>query len=95
MAASTQSAKRKQGRADWSLEDAKSKFDEIVSRAKSGPQYVAVSGGRRVAIIEAEVLDHLISTATATPPLVDFLESLYAPGLDLERDMDSGRDVAL
>jgi hypothetical protein len=80
--------------ADWSWDDAKAKFDEVVSRAKSAPQYIAVSGGRRVAIVEAEVLERLMSPGAPAPTLVNFLESL-APGPDLERDADPGRDVAL
>jgi antitoxin Phd len=91
----TRSAKRIQGETDWSEADAKAKFDEIVRRAKSAPQYVAVSGGRRIAIIEAEVLQRLISLDGSALPLVDFLESLHAPGLDLERDADPGRDITL
>ena len=80
----------------WSLDDAKASFEEVVRRArKSGPQYVAVSGRRAVAVVEAEELDRLRSLEAASPPLVDFLESLYAPGLDLDREPDIGRDVAL
>jgi prevent-host-death family protein len=80
----------------WKLEDAKARFSEVVRRARDqGPQYVTVRGKTAVAIIDAEELGHLLPAERPRLPLVEFLESLHAPGLDLEREPDRGRDVAL
>jgi hypothetical protein len=54
-----------------------------------------VKGKTAVAIIDAAELERLLPTGDAPLPLVDFLESLYAPGLDLKRDHDRGCDAAL
>jgi antitoxin Phd len=89
----------KQERVDtgvWKLEDAKAKFSEVVGRARDqGPQYVTVRGKTAVAVIDAEELRRLLPDKAPRLPLVEFLESLHAPGLDLEREPDFGRDVAL
>ena len=80
----------------WKLEDAKAKFSEVVRRAHSeGPQYVTVRGKPAVAIIDAAELERLLSESEPRMPLVDFMESLFVEGLDLARDMDTGRDVNL
>jgi prevent-host-death family protein len=80
----------------WKLEDAKAKFSEVVRRAHDeGPQYVTVRGKRAVAIIDAAELERLLPVEQAPLPFVEFLESLYVEGLDLDRDADVGRDVDL
>jgi prevent-host-death family protein len=80
----------------WKLEDAKAKFSEVVRRAQDqGPQYVTVRGKPTVAIIDVAELQRLLPSVLPAVPLVQFFESLYVEGLDLERDRDIGRDVAL
>ncbi len=54
-----------------------------------------MNGKKAVAVIKAEELERLLPKEKAPLPLVDFLESIYAPGLDLERAPDSGREAAL
>lgn len=79
----------------WKLEDAKSRLSEVVRRARDeGPQAVTVRGRRAVVVVDAETFDRM---ADARPeiPLVTFLENLDFGGLDLTRDRDFGRDVAL
>lgn len=79
----------------WKLEDAKARFSELVRRARAeGPQAVTVRGRPAVVVIDAESFASL-SAAPPTLPLVDFLETLDAPGLDLTRDRDIGREVDL
>ena len=86
------SAKRYRG---WKLEDAKARFSELVRRAQSeGPQRVTVRGRDAVVVISAEELERLLP-AERRLPFVEFMESLYAEGLDLSREPDSGRDVEL
>jgi prevent-host-death family protein len=80
----------------WKLEDAKARFSEVVRRARDqGPQYVTVRGKPTVAIIDVTELQQLLPPETTPVPLVQFLESLYVEGLDLERDRDVGRDIDL
>ncbi len=78
--------------APWKLEDAKARFSELVRRARQdGPQAVTVRGRPAVMIVGAEEFERL---ATRLPdlPLVAFLETLHAPGLDLSRELDRGRE---
>jgi antitoxin Phd len=85
-------AKRYRG---WKLEDAKARFSELVRRAQSeGPQRVTVRGRDAVVVISAEELERLLPKEQHLP-FVDFMESLYAEGLDLAREPDYGRDVEL
>jgi antitoxin Phd len=86
------SAKRYRG---WKLEDAKARFSELVRRAQSeGPQRVTVRGRDAVVVISAEELERLLPKEQHLP-FVEFMESLYAEGLDLSREPDCGRDVEL
>ena len=79
----------------WKLEDAKARFSEVVRRAHTdGPQAVTVRGRPAVVIVDAEAYAKLAAPKPALP-FVAFLESLYAPGLDLTRDEDFGREVEL
>ena len=80
----------------WKLEEAKARFSEVVRRAKSeGPQRVSVRGRDAVVVMAADEFDRLLPSGADRLPLVEFLESLQADGLDLTRDEDVGRDVAL
>jgi hypothetical protein len=56
---------------------------------------VTVRGKPTVAIIDVTELQQLLPPETTPVPLVQFLESLYVEGLDLERDRDVGRDIDL
>jgi antitoxin Phd len=79
----------------WKLEDAKSRLSEVVRRARDeGPQSVTVRGRRAVVVLDADTYDRM-TDAKPTVPLVTFLESLELEGLDLTREPDIGRDVAL
>ena|SRR5579884_2253505 len=82
-------------RPTWKLEDAKARFSEVVRRAQSeGPQRVTVRGKEAVVVISAQQLERLLPEHPPEP-LIDFLESLYVEGLDLDRELDRGRDVEL
>ena len=79
----------------WKLEDAKARLSEVVRRANSsGPQRVTVRGKERAVILSTKDFDRL-RRAPERQPLVTFMESLHIDGLDLERDIDRGRDVDL
>ena len=81
--------------ATWKLEDAKARFSEVVRRAHAeGPQAVTVRGRRAVVVLDAEDYERLAAPKPATP-LVEFLERLDMDGLDLTRELDTGRDIDL
>jgi prevent-host-death family protein len=80
----------------WNLEDAKARFSELVRLARSeGPQRVTVRGQDAVMVIAVEDMQRLLPPAPDAVPFVAFMESLAVDGLDLTRDRDLGRDVAL
>ncbi|OAN53448.1 type II toxin-antitoxin system Phd/YefM family antitoxin [Sphingobium sp. TCM1] len=80
----------------WKLEDAKARFSEVVRRAQSeGPQRVTVRGREAVVVMSIDELDRLLPKNAGKPAFVPFLESLGLDGLNLEREIDRGRDVAL
>jgi antitoxin Phd len=84
------------GNGGWKLQDAKARFSELVRRAQTeGPQRVTVRGRDAVVVIAADELERLLPPAGDTVPFVTFMESLSVDGLDLARDRDLGRDIAL
>ena len=79
----------------WKLEDAKARFSEVVRSARQkGPQRVTVRGQDAVVVLSVEDFERLVPQ-TPKMPFLQFMESLHLGGLDLERDMDRGRDVEL
>ena len=79
----------------WKLQDAKARFSEIVRLAQSeGPQRVTVRGKDAVVVISTRELERLLPERRRIP-FVQFMESLYVEGLDLNREADHGRDVEL
>ena len=79
----------------WKLEDAKARFSEVVRLARSeGPQRVTVRGKDAVVVMSVEELERL-APAESRKPLIAFLEGLSLGGLDLERELDSERDVVI
>ena len=81
--------------ARWKLEDAKARFSEVVRHAREeGPQRVTVRGHDAVVVMSVEEFDRL-APEKPRAPFVTFMESLHLDGLDLDREMDRGRDVEL
>jgi antitoxin Phd len=79
----------------WKLEDAKARFSEVVRHARQdGPQRVTVRGHDAVVVMSVEEFDRL-APEKPRAPFVAFMESLHLDGLDLEREMDRGRDAEL
>ena len=77
------------------LEDAKARFSEVVRHAREeGPQRVSVRGHDAVVVMSVEEFDRLVPEKTRLP-FLQFMESLHLDGLNLEREMDRGRDVEL
>lgn len=77
----------------WKLQDAKARFSELVRLARTeGPQRVTVRGAESVVVIATDELERLLAPNT---DFLAFMEGLAVDGLDLTRDRDTGRDVAL
>jgi prevent-host-death family protein len=82
---------------DWQLQDAKNRFSEVVTRARTdGPQVVTLRGKRAAVVLSAESYDALLA---ARPSLVDQL--LAGPAWDdalveavNARDPSPSRDIA-
>ena len=86
----------RQPHAWWKLEDAKARFSEVVRRARSeGPQRVSVRGREAVVVIAADEFERLQPRSTDNLPFVAFMETLSGEGLDLTREVDTGRDIPL
>jgi antitoxin Phd len=80
----------------WKLEDAKARFSEVVRLARSeGPQRVTVRGKDAVVVISVETLEQLLPPEAPRENLVTFLRGLDLAQLDLTRERDTGRDIAL
>jgi prevent-host-death family protein len=80
----------------WQLQDAKSKFSQLVNRAiKDGPQIVTRHGQEVVVIVS--MAEYQQMTQPKPSLLTLLLESpLAGSGLAIERDQeDFGRDVSL
>ena len=87
---------RQSGTSRWKLEDAKARFSEVVRRAGTdGPQMVTVRGKETAVVMSAEQYAKLQLPPADRLPLVEFLQSLDFEGLDLTREPDFGRDIAL
>lgn len=80
----------------WKLKEAQERFTEVVHLARSeGPQRVTVRGKEAVVVISAEALEKLLPPDPPRQDLVSFLSSLDLAALDMEREPDTGRDIAL
>lgn len=79
----------------WKLEDAKARFSEVVRLASSdGPQLVTVRGKEAAVILAPQDYRRLVAEPNAVP-FTDFLKTLDLGGIDLERELDRGRDIDL
>ena len=81
----------------WPLQDAKSRFSELVRRVKSeGPQHVTMRGRDEVVVISAEEFRRLNGSRTGEA-LVAALQASPYPEISLETDRTSMpvRDVNL
>jgi antitoxin Phd len=80
----------------WKLEDAKARLSEVVRRAETkGPQLVTIRGKEAAVILAPEQYKQLLPKNRNHQPLVRFLRNLDLSGLDLEREIDTGRNLDL
>ena len=80
----------------WKLEDAKARLSEVVRLAGTeGPQLVTVRGKEAAVIVAPDQFRRLLPKAKGHQPLVSFLRGLRLSGLDLQREIDTGREIDL
>jgi antitoxin Phd len=82
----------------WQVQTAKARFSELFRRARAeGPQYVTKSGKEAVVVLPAEQFEELTARRRNPKSLVEFFRTspLVDAGLDLDRDLDYGRDIEL
>lgn len=80
----------------WKLEDAKARLSEVVRRAETaGPQLVTVRGREAAVILAPEQYKRLLPKQKGELPLSHFLKGLGLSALHVEREIDTGRDIAL
>jgi antitoxin Phd len=80
----------------WKLEDAKARLSEVVRRAATeGPQLVTVRGKDAAVILTPEEYHQLLPPSKSHKPLTQFLRGLSLSTIVIEREVDSGRDIAL
>ena len=82
----------------WQLQTAKARFSELFRRARTeGPQVVTRQGKEQVVVLPAEQYEQLIKRVRQPKSLVRFFAEspLTRITLDLNRDVDSGRDIKL
>ena len=80
----------------WKLEDAKAKFSEVVRRARDeGPQRVTHRGRDAVVVVAVDEFKSLLPAEAPRRSLVEFLRTTALGELDVRRELDRGRDLAL
>ena len=80
----------------WKLEDAKARFSEVVRLAREeGPQRVTCRGKDAVVVIAVDELKRLLPAERPEQSLVDFLQGTALAEIDIRREPDRGREIAL
>lgn len=80
----------------WKLEDAKARLSEVVRLAgTAGPQLVTVRGREAAVILAPEQYQRLVPKQKGRLPLSRFLKGLGLSALNVEREIDTGREIAL
>lgn len=80
----------------WKLEDAKARLSEVVRLAgKAGPQLVTIRGRDAAVILAPEQYKRLLPKRAGDLSLTRFLKGLGLSALNVEREIDTGRDIHL
>jgi antitoxin Phd len=80
----------------WQVQTAKARFSEVFRRARTeGPQRITRQGKEGVVMLAEEQYAQLVGKSHQPKSLVDFLRNSPLRGVNLERDLDPGRDIDL
>ena len=82
----------------WQVQTAKARFSELFRRARTeGPQLITRQGKEGVVMIADEQFERLLGTAKQPKSLLQFFREspLVGLDLDLDRDLDEGRNLEL
>lgn len=80
----------------WQIQSAKARFSEVFRRARTeGPQRITRQGKEGVVMVAEEQFERLVGKSRQPKSLVDFLRNSPLRGVNLERDLDPGRDIEL
>lgn len=80
----------------WKLEDAKARLSEVVRRAgTAGPQLVTIRGKEAAVILAPDEYLQLLPKPKRHQPLDRFLQGLGLSALEVEREIDTGREIDL
>lgn len=80
----------------WKLEDAKARLSEVVRLAgTAGPQLVTVRGKEAAVILAPEQYRQLLPKPKGQLSLARFLRSLDLSSIDVDRELDAGREIDL
>jgi prevent-host-death family protein len=80
----------------WKLEDAKARLSEVVRLAgTAGPQLVTIRGREAAVVIAPEQYKRLLPKRKGEMPLDRFLKGLRLSTLNIEREVDTGREIDL
>lgn len=92
----TKSSQAAAGLETWKLEDAKARLSEVVRRAETqGPQLVTVRGREAAVILASEQYRQHLPKPKGHHSLVRFLQELELSGIEVKREMETGRDIRL
>ncbi len=92
------STKSDPSKAKWQLQTAKAQFSEVFRRARTeGPQWVTRQNKEAVVILPAEEFERLLTRSRQPGSLSEFFahSPLAKAKIDLERDVDYGREIDL
>lgn len=80
----------------WKLEDAKARFSQLVRLARTeGPQRVTYRGTHAVVVLAIEEFERLLGAEMPKCSLIQFLQGSGLGDIEVTRDEDRGREVAL
>jgi antitoxin Phd len=91
-------ARRPMPKTSWQLQDAKARFSDVFSRARSeGPQFITRRGKEAVVMMSEEQYQRLAGKARQPKSLVQFFRDspLVGVELDLKRAKEEARDIEL
>ena len=77
----------------WQLQEAKSHFSELVSRAESGETHIVTKHGEKAVVVIG--YEHYLQLSGRSRKLLEALRTEPFFNIELERDKDIGRELEL